>query len=575
MDADLFLQQFGHLVQGKGGIKKLRDVILQLAVRGKLTEQNSTDEPAEVLLKKILKKKEAILGNSKVKRLHRSLANETTHDLPSSWAHTTLDELGVINPRNDCDVDTIVGFVPMTLVSEGYGVFPRYEERNWGEISKGYTHFANDDVGLAKITPCFENSKSCVFRDLPNGVGAGTTELHIFRDVTKTIVPSYVWIWIKSPEFLLEGERRMTGSAGQKRVPKDYFALKPFPLPPLAEQRRIVAKVDELMALCDKLEAEQKAQRTLKTQAVQSTLHHLTSAESPTSFGTSLNILERTFGNWFDDLATVKHLRATILQLAVQGKLVPQDSTDEPVSELLKRIDAEKKRLVKEGKIKFKGFPQIKSDEKLFDIPANWEWERLGNFATFLGGFAYESPLFIKSSNNQVLRLGNVKDHGIVFDTNPVFITDEYAAETDKSRLIKGDVLVTMTGTKAKKDYLFSTTVSSCNLSKKNLYLNQRVGCLRGIISESRFIELLFKSEQLRDVLYAQSTGTANQANIGSTQILNLAVPLPPLAEQKRIIAKVDELMALCDQLEAQITKNQILNSHLMDSLIHKMTKVA
>jgi type I restriction enzyme S subunit len=567
MDADLFLQQFGHLAQGEGGIKKLRDVILQLAVRGKLVEQNPADEPAEVLLKSILKKKEAILGKSKVKSLHRALANETTHDLPSSWVHTTLDELGVINPRNDCDANTAAGFVPMTLVSEGYGVFPRYEERNWIEISKGYTHFANDDVGLAKITPCFENSKSCVFRDLPNGIGAGTTELHIFRDVTKTIVPAYVWIWIKSPEFLLEGERRMTGSAGQKRVPKDYFALKPFPLPPLPEQKRIVAKVDELMVLCDKLEAERKAQRTLKTQAVQSTLHQLTNAESPASFGTSLNILEHTFGNWFDDLATVKHLRATILQLAVLGKLVPQNPTDEPASELLKRIEAEKKRLVKEGKIGREKTPApMSEDDQPYLLPEKWEWVRLGAISASIQ-YGYTASADSTKQEPKFVRITDIHNSRVNWETVPG--CDIEPDKLPTYQLAENDFLIARTGGTIGKSFLV-TNVDFDSVFASYLI---RIRTFPSFVSP-QFLKCYLDSPLYWEQLYAASMG-AGQPNVNGTSLGMLKTPLPPLAEQKRIVTKVDELMTLCDQLEAHITQTQTLNTHLMDSLIHRMTEAA
>jgi type I restriction enzyme S subunit len=565
MDSNLFLQQFGHLAQGEGGIKKLRDVILQLAVRGKLVEQNPADEPADVLLKSILKKKEAILGKSKVKSLHRALANETTHELPSSWAHTTLDELGVINPRNDCDANTAAGFVPMTLVSEGYGVFPRYEERNWIEISKGYTHFANDDVGLAKITPCFENSKSCVFRDLPNGIGAGTTELHIFRDVTKTIVPAYVWIWIKSPEFLLEGERRMTGSAGQKRVPKDYFALKPFPLPPLAEQKRIVAKVDELMALCDKLEAEQKNQRTLKTQAVQSTLHHLTNAESPASFGTSLNILERTFGNWFDNLATVKHLRATILQLAVQGKLVPQNPTEEPASNLLKRIEAEKLALKKRtNDARIKIAPDVEQNDVSFVLPNNWKLQSFENLFLFIDYRGNTPPKI--SSGIPLITAKNIRMGFLSKEPQEFISEDTYIAWMTRGLPKKGDLF-------------FTTEAPLANVCLNEIdgkfALAQRTICLQpyGEIN-TRYVMFALMSGTMQSIIDKNATGMTAKG-IKAAKLKLLPIPIPPFAEQKRIVAKVDELMTLCDQLEAHITHTQTLNTYLMDSLIHRMTEAA
>jgi type I restriction enzyme S subunit len=153
------------------------------------------------------------------------------------------------------------------LISSEYGVLNGHEVRPWSEIKKGYTHFAEGDVGLAKITPCFENGKSTVFRSLAGAIGSGTTELHIIRPLQ--VSPDFILLFLKSPHFIQTGIPRMTGTAGQKRVPLDYFAHSPFPLPPLAEQHRIVAKVDELMALCDQLEqqlsqADQQRRRLLE-----------------------------------------------------------------------------------------------------------------------------------------------------------------------------------------------------------------------------------------------------------------------------------------------------------------------
>ena len=560
MDADLFLQQFGHLAQGHGGIKKLRDVILQLAVRGKLVEQNPADEPAEMLLKKILKKKDVVLGKSKLKSLHRTLANETTHDLPSSWVHTTLDELGVINPRNDYDATTVAGFVPMTLVSERYGVFPRYEERNWIEISKGYTHFVNDDVGLAKITPCFENSKSCVFRDLPNGIGAGTTELHIFRDVTKTIVPAYVWIWIKSPEFLLEGERRMTGSAGQKRIPKDYFALKPFPLAPLAEQKRVVAKVDELMALCDKLEAEQQKQRTLKTQAVQSTLHHLTDPENASTFDASFTILNSTFNHWFDDLKTLKHLRATILELAVQGKLVPQDVNDEPASELIRRIEAEKKRLIKEGKIKkLISHARITHSECPYEIPASWGWTILPDVVVFKSGHTIPKEEELSDGQIPYVKVGdmNIPQNNVTISTSSRFVNDFSKYKTmliEPYSIIfpkRGGAIATN-----KKKIVCKPIIVDLNTMALTPYCSDIFA----------YFKIWFDTINLGEL----NNGTS-VPQINNKDFERFPIPLPPLAEQKRIVAKVDELMTLCDQLESDISTAQCKNPQLMDALVYTL----
>ena len=220
-----------------------------------------------------------------------------------------------------------------------------------------------------------------------------------------------------------------------------------MPIPPFEEQKRIVAKVDELMVLCDKLEAEQKNQRTLKTQAVQSTLHHLTSAESPASFGTSLNILERTFDNWFDDLATVKHIRATIMQLAVQGKLVPQNSADEPASDLLKRIETEKKRLVKEGKIRdSKSLAATINKEEPFKIPKNWVWTELHNVTKLITDGKHGDCNNLPNSGYYFLSAKDIQSGKLLYNNARQIVPSEFLEVHQRTNLEPGDICMVNTG---------------------------------------------------------------------------------------------------------------------------------
>ena len=187
------------------------------------------------------------------KRKPIPVLSETPFPIPANWRWSQLTEIGVLSPRNEADDTLEASFVPMPLIAAEYGTANQHEVRPWGEIKKGYTHFAEGDVGLAKITPCFENGKSTVFRNLTGGIGSGTTELHIVRPLF--VDQDYILLFLKCLHFIETGIPKMTGTAGQKRVPTEYFAHSPFPLPPLAEQHRIVAKVDELMALCGQLEA--------------------------------------------------------------------------------------------------------------------------------------------------------------------------------------------------------------------------------------------------------------------------------------------------------------------------------
>ena len=228
--------------------------ILQAAVQGKLVPQDKNDEPASKLLERIRAEKAALIKAGKLKRgkaLPPVSEEEVPYDLPEGWVWCRLGDIAIINPRNTLPDDAKVSFIPMSLISSEYFGGHQQEIKLWGDIKSGFTHFAEGDILLAKITPCFQNGKSCIACDLHSGYGAGTTELHVLRCVF--IEAQYLLLFLKNPFFIAEAKRNMTGTAGQQRVPTEYLQQFPLPLPPLAEQQRIVAKVNELMVLCEEL----------------------------------------------------------------------------------------------------------------------------------------------------------------------------------------------------------------------------------------------------------------------------------------------------------------------------------
>lgn len=238
-------------------IAQLKQAILQLAVQGKLTHQDPADEPARVLLERIAAEKKRL--GIKSEKLPEIGEEERPFVLPDGWERVILPQVGQINPRNYAEDEMEVSFVPMALISESFGQTHESEIRTWGEIRSGFTHFQEDDVVVAKITPCFQNGKSAIMRNLKNGIGAGTTELYVFRRYTPGILPEYIYIFFNTPKFRQDGQNRMKGTAGQQRVPKDYILNVSVPVPPLAEQKRIVARVNSLLALCDELSAHLQA----------------------------------------------------------------------------------------------------------------------------------------------------------------------------------------------------------------------------------------------------------------------------------------------------------------------------
>ena len=250
---------------------KLKKSILQEAVQGKLVPQDPSDEPASVLLERIRAEKERLIQEGKIKRdkhesviyrrdnshyekldgIERCIDDETPFEIPDSWAWIRLGSLFTINPRNNIADDTVVGFMPMPLLKDGFNDSHTYEKRLWKEVKSGFTHFANNDVVIAKITPCFQNRKSAVIHDLPSGYGAGTTELHVLRDYTQMLYMPYFLIICKSHAFIQNGVKNFSGTAGQQRVGKDFVSNYLVPLPPVNEQKRIVEKVNNVINSCD------------------------------------------------------------------------------------------------------------------------------------------------------------------------------------------------------------------------------------------------------------------------------------------------------------------------------------
>ena len=244
----------------------LKKSILQEAVQGKLVLQDPNDEPASVLLERIRAEKQALIKAGKIKKDKNEsvifrrdnshyekrgseevcIDDEIPFEIPDTWEWCRIGSLLQVNPRNNLNNlsdDTDAGFVPMVLIKDGFNNEHSFEERKWGKIKSGFTHFANNDVIVAKITPCFQNRKSAVIANLPNGIGAGTTELHVLRDVTSQLCMQYILLLFKTNEFIKNGVKNFSGTAGQQRIGKDFISNYLIPLPPVKEQERIVNSV--------------------------------------------------------------------------------------------------------------------------------------------------------------------------------------------------------------------------------------------------------------------------------------------------------------------------------------------
>lgn len=485
---------------------ELKSSILQLAIQGKLVEQCPEEGTGEELFQQVQIEKQRLIKAGKIKKekpFPEYLDDDIPFDIPESWTWVRIAQLVTLNPKNDLEDDAETAFAPMPCVMDGFRNQHTYEVKKWKEIKKGFTHFAEGDIAVAKITPCFQNRKSVIFRNLPNGYGAGTTELTVMRTVNETVSSKYLLWFFKTDYFISNGVKSFTGTAGQQRVHKDYIATCLIPLPPLAEQKRIVAKIEELMPYIDRYEQA----------------------------WSKLENLNKRFP---------VDIQKSILQMAIQGKLVEQRPEEGTGEELYRQIQSEKRALVKAGKIKKeKPLPVIAEDEIPFDIPDNWKWVRLRDIISVLGDGIHGTPVFDDTGGYYFVNGNNLVKGKIVFksDTKKVSI-DEY--EKHKKPLDENTILISINGTIGNYAFYAGEPII---LGKSACYFS----VLTGIDKE--YIRHLINTKFFMDYAVKEATQTTIK-NVSLKAMRMFPVPLPPFAEQKRIVAKLEEILPLCERLK-------------------------
>jgi type I restriction enzyme S subunit len=334
----------------------------------------------------------------------------------------------------------------------------------------------------------------------------------------------------------------------------------PVLLPDETEQLKIVAKVDELMALCDQLETQHNNATEAHEKLVSHLLGTLTQSQSAADFSVNWQRIGAHFDTLFTTEASIDALKQTLLQLAVMGKLVPQDPNDEPASELLKRIQAEKSKLVAEGKLKKdKLLPQITEDEKQFELPENWEWVRFDVVANTRLGKMLDK---VKNKGGSRPYLRNTNVQWFVFELNDLKEMRFEERELDEYRVIAGD-LVICEGGEPGRCAIWKGQIDEMFIQKAL----HRARPWAGVLPE--FLQFCFKVDASNGYLSQFFTG-ATIKHFSGEKLSGYPVPLPPTSEQHRIVEKVDELMALCDQLKSRITSAIQLQQKLADVMVEQ-----
>ncbi len=543
------------------GIKKLRELILELAVCGKLVPQDLKDEPASILLEKIFTKKNNLKIESKTKKqkvLSEIKEDEKLYIIPDSWQWVRLGNIGETNigltysPKNVGDKgipvlrSTNVQKRKITL-SDLVRVDMKVKDSAYVENNDLLICARNGSKALV--------GKTAMIKDLKEPMAFGA-----FMAIFRSSINAYIEVFLNSPIYRRNLDGTSTTTINQ--ITQSNLKETLISIPPLAEQHRIVAKVDELMALCDKLEEEQEENSATHQTLVETLLGTLTNVETPEAFSEAWQRIAEHFDMLFTTEKSIDKLQETILQLAVMGKLVSQDPDDEPVSVLLEKVSEEKERLIKAGKIrKQKSLPQISEDEIIFRIPDNWKWARLLNYYDVRDG-THDSPKtqltgypLVTSKNLYTgkLDLSNVK-----------YISKEDHLKINKrSKVDKGDILFAMIGSIGNPVIVnIDDEFSIKNVALFKYYNPEWV--------VPRYLQIYLK---LASIDMKEKAAGGVQAFVSLGKLRSYIMPIPPLNEQKRIVTKVDELMVLCDRLRSVLRELQSTQINLADTVAKQLAE--
>ena len=565
------LEHFKELSLHPKNAEELKGLILQSAIQGKLTanwrKRNPKVAPASEFLMRIQQAKQILISEGKLKKIKLFppiSEQELTRDLPDSWVWCRFEDIADPQPG--------FAFKSKEFNQEGIGMpLIRIRDLHKSQIETYYSGDFRDEFIVNNGDYLLGMDGNFNIAQWNKGNALLNQRVCRLNFLDKTLIKE---VFIYSLQFRIWS---LQGTKSYTTV--DHLSGKQIrecilPFPPLEEQKAIVEVVKQLFTEVEQLESLTKERIQLKESFVISALTRLTESENTQE---EWNFLKQHFSSFFTEKKNIKSLRETILQLAVQGKLTESwramNSNIEPASELLKRIEVEKEKLIAEKKIKKeKPLPPIGNDEMPYEVPDTWVWCRFGKLISFLNGYAFKSSTYVPSSNYQVIRLGNVKNDNFLVNTKEAYVPEIIGDDANGYKLYKDDILTTLTGTKNKRDYCFTCLVKDEHLEERILLLNQRVGCIRAVDkSTSELMNMFLKADTILDQLFATETGTVNQGNIGSTAFKNLVFPLPPIQEQQAIVEKVNSLMVLCDELEQQIESSQTQIEILLQSCLKEV----
>ena len=540
------------------GVKKLRDLILDLAIQGKITEQFPKSESAEDLYKKILTTKKELLEseNQKIKLLSNPDSSEIKFTIPENWLWIRLGNIGV----------TSTGKTPKTSNEASFnGNIPFIGP---GQITNDNRILVAEkfltDIGVHESTVAVKGDILTVCIGGSIGKSALVTDKLTFNQQLNCIHPlilesKYLYHVLTSNYFIRSILNYSSGSA-TPIINKGKWENILVPIAPLEEQQRIVTKVDELMQLCDQLEEQQNLSNDAHVTLVDTLLKALTKSNDVEEFQANWQRIVANFDLLFTTDYSIEQLKQSILQLAVMGKLVKQDPNDEPASELLKHCKQAKQQMLNKKLIrKSKNEKDIQKEDILFFIPDNWEWARMHHISYKVTDGAHHTPKYMEKG----VPFLSVKDmsSGYLNFSDTKFISEvEHNELFQRCNPEKGDLLITKVGT---------TGIPIVVNTDKALSLFVSVALVKGFWEYINvdFLGLQVASPFVKKQSKDGTEGIGNK-NLVLKKIENFLLVVPPLNEQKRIVEKVNQLFSMIEQLQTLQSKLQKTKLQLADALV-------
>lgn len=565
----MLLSNLNLLATAPGGVARLRELILTLAVQGKLVPQDPADEPASRLLRKIRAEKDRLIAEGKIKKdkpLAAITDEEKPFELPIGWEWQSLAEIGTWAIGS--------GFPHEAQGREGLPIlFAKVSDMNLpgNELEIVRTNHTIDDKTVERLRINVHQSGTVIFPKIGGAIATNKRRILVRPTAIDNnclgITPSaamstsYLFLLLSSIDFTV-----YQAGTSVPALSQGTLGQIPVGLPPIAEQSRIVAHVEELMRLCDALEAKGQLEATQHAQLLSTLLGTLTASATPDELADNWQRVAQHFDLLLDRPQAIDALEQTLLQLAVRGLLVPQDPADEPASVLLQKIRAEKDRLIAEGQIKRdKPLPPVTDEEKPFELPAGWEWVRFGEYFFELCTGPFGSVIHKEDYVEGGVPLINPSHMigGRISHDPSVSVSLEMSIQLRAYRLSPGDVVLARRGevgryalvTEAQDGWLCGTG---------SFFVKLHDSCNR------EFFGLVLEDPDLRRHLQGESVGST-MVNLNQRILVETSMALPPLPEQSRIVTRVTQLRRLCFELRQRLAEREAVQARLAEALVQQV----